>query len=177
MQHLCVGHDFALGHGREGNLPVLQQLGEEYGYQLDILQPVELEGKIVSSSLVRNALSAGDMEMVNRLLGRPFRISGTAMHGDGRGRRIGIPTANLHVWEERLIPKSGVYDCTARVNDRTWKAVTNIGYRPTFEFQPETPQVEAHLLDFEEDLYHQRIELAFFHMLRGELRLAGVQRA
>lgn len=175
MQHLCVGHDFALGHGREGNLPVLQQLGDVYGYQLDSLPPVELEGKIVSSSLIRNALSTGDLEMVNRLLGRPFQISGTVMHGDGRGRRIGIPTANLHVWEERIIPKSGVYACTARINGRTWKAVTNIGYRPTFESQPETPQVEAHLLDFEEDLYHQRIELAFFHRLRDEQRFSGIE--
>jgi len=175
MHHLCVGHDFALGHGREGNLPVLQHLGEVYGYQLDILQPVELEGKVVSSSLIRKALTAGDLEKVNRLLGRPYQISGTVIHGDGRGRRIGIPTANLHVWEERLIPKSGVYTCTAIVNGRTWKAVINIGYRPTFESQSETPQVEAHLLDFTDDLYHQRIRLSFFHRLRDEQRFSGIE--
>lgn len=175
MHRLCVGHDFALGHGREGTLPVLAALGTVYGYQLEISPPVELDNQVVSSSLIRNGLADGDLEKVNRLLGRPYQLSGTVVHGDGRGRRIGIPTANLLIWQERLIPRSGVYACIARVGDRTWMAVVNIGFRPTFEMKLEAPQVEAHLLDFTDDLYHQRIELSFIRHLREERRFPGIE--
>lgn len=174
MQHLCVGHDFALGRGREGNLQVLERLGTEYGYRLEMLPPVELQGKVVSSSLIRNGLADGDLEKVNRLLGRPYSLGGNVIHGDGRGRRIGIPTANLQIWHERVVPKPGVYACTAALNARTWMAVVNIGYRPTFETQSEAPQVEAHLLDFADDLYHQRVELSFIQRLRDEQKFPGI---
>jgi riboflavin kinase / FMN adenylyltransferase len=174
MRHLCVGHDFALGHGREGDLPTLERLGGEFGYSLEIVPPVELDGQVVSSSLVRNALSEGDLDKANTLLGRPFQLSGNVIHGDGRGRRIGVPTANLHVWEERALPRSGVYACRATVDGRDWKAVINVGFRPTFDNQPVTPQVEAHLLDFSGDLYHQRMQLAFLHRLRDERRFPSI---
>lgn len=175
MNHLCVGHDFALGHNREGNLPVLQRLGEKYGYHLEVVQPVLLDGEVVSSSRIRLALADGRLDQANALLGRPFQFSGTVIHGDGRGGRIGIPTANLHVWEERALPKSGVYACTARVNGQTWKAVINIGYRPTFATShTEWPHVEAHLIDFNGDLYHQQVRLAFFQRLRDEQRFPGI---
>ena len=175
VKHLCLGYDFALGHGREGDLPTLKRLGEEFGYSLEVVPPVESGGQVVSSSLIRNALSEGNLDVVNRLLGRPYQLSGTVIHGDGRGGRIGVPTANLMVWEERALPRPGVYACTTSVNGREWKAVTNVGFRPTFENQSLSPQVETHILDFSNDLYHQRIHLAFIQRLRDERRFPGIE--
>jgi riboflavin kinase/FMN adenylyltransferase len=175
IKHLCIGHDFALGRQREGDLPSLVRLGEDFGYSVEAIPPVELDGQVVSSSRIRTALEAGDLETANRLSGRPFRLDGKVMHGDGRGKRIGIPTANLSFWEQHVLPKPGVYACTVKLNGRSYPAVTNVGYRPTFEGQPANPQVEAHLLDFDGDLYQQQLQLAFLSRLRDEQRFQNVE--
>lgn len=175
FSHLWVGHDFALGRGREGNVPTLQKFGEELGYQLHVLEPVKAGSEVVSSSLVRKALADGDVEQAAHLLGRPYRIPGKVIHGDGRGRSLGIPTANLEIWAERAIPKAGVYVCQAQVDGKSWGAVTNIGIRPTFENQPASPRVETHLLEFDRDLYGQEISLEFISRLRDEQRFSSVQ--
>jgi riboflavin kinase/FMN adenylyltransferase len=167
---LWIGYDFALGKDREGDAPTLRRLGERFGYRVKVVDPVHIEGEIVSSSRIRKALYAGEVEQAKRLLGRAYRIGGEVIHGDGRGRRIGIPTANMRVWEHRVLPKPGVYVCRAQVNQETWGAVTNVGFRPTFEGQPPSPQVEAHLLDFDRDLYGEQIHLDFLVRLRDEKR-------
>jgi riboflavin kinase/FMN adenylyltransferase len=173
MQRLCVGHDFALGHNREGNIPTLEKLGVEFGYQLEVIGPISLSDQEVSSSQIRSALGEGDVEQAARLLGRPYKISGRVIHGDGRGSQLGIPTANLDVWPEQILPKVGVYACRARVGDRDLQAVTNVGVRPTFNAAP-SPLVETHLLDFEAHLYRQKINLAFIARLRDEQRFSGI---
>jgi riboflavin kinase/FMN adenylyltransferase len=172
---LWIGYDFALGKDRKGDAPALRRLGERFGYRVKVVDPLRIEGEIVSSSRIRKALYAGEVEQANRLLGRPYRISGEVIHGDGRGRRIGIPTANMRVWEHRVLPKPGVYVCRAQANQETWGAVTNVGFRPTFEGQPPTPQVEAHLLDFDRDLYGEQIHLDFLVRLRDEKRFPDAQ--
>lgn len=172
---LWIGYDFALGKDREGDAPTLQRLGERFGYRVKIVQPVRIDGQIVSSSRIRQAIYAGEVDQAHLLLGRPYRISGEVIHGDGRGRKIGIPTANLQVWEHRVLPKPGVYVCRAQVHQETWGAVTNVGFRPTFEGQPPTPQVEAHLLDFNRELYGEQIQLDFLVRLRDEKRFPDVQ--
>ncbi len=172
---LCVGSDFSLGRNREGNLKVLEQLGREYHYQVKTVSPIELEGRIISSSWVREALSQGDMGMVKRLLGRPYRIRGEVVHGDGRGKTLGFPTANIRVWSERAIPAPGVYVGWAEVEGTAIPAVTNVGYRPTFENQSSIQHVEAHLLDFDQDLYHRQINLSFLVRLRAEQKFAHIQ--
>jgi riboflavin kinase/FMN adenylyltransferase len=101
-------------------------------------------------------------------------VHGAVIHGDGRGRTIGIPTANLELWNERLIPKSGVYACFAQVDGEPWQAVTNIGYRPTFDGQMVQIHVETHLLDFKQDLYGREIALSFVERLRDEQRFSGI---
>jgi len=175
VEHLLVGRDFALGQDRRGNISRLQQLGQEYGYTIEVFPPVEVEGQVVSSSKIRSALRDGDVLLAARLLGRPYRIIGKVINGDGRGHKIGIPTANLEVWPERAIPKSGVYVCQATFNQQTVGAVTNVGFRPTFENQPLKPTVEAHLLDFDGDLYGEEISLDFLLRLRDEQRFPSVQ--
>jgi riboflavin kinase/FMN adenylyltransferase len=175
MTRLCVGPDFALGHGREGNIPTLQRLGEEFGFALNITEPFRLDGRVVSSSWVRSALADGDIENANRLLGRIYQLAGRVVRGDGRGRTLGIPTANLDVWIERAMPKSGVYACQAHVDGQNWGAVANIGVRPTFHSQAVYPRLEAHLLEFDRDLYDRHISVSFIARLRDEQRFSNVQ--
>lgn len=175
LSHLWVGYDFALGRGREGDVPTLRRLGKELGYQLHVIKPVQDASGYVSSSLIRKKLAEGDIQTVNQLLGRPYQIEGTIIHGDGRGRTLGIPTANLEVWPERALPKAGVYVCKGYIGSESWGALTNVGIRPTFENQPVSPHVEAHLLDFDRDLYNQSICLEFITRLRDEQRFPNVQ--
>ncbi|MCZ7551106.1 MAG: riboflavin biosynthesis protein RibF [Anaerolineae bacterium UTCFX2] len=175
FKRLCIGSDFALGHNREGDLPRLEQLGRQFGYRVQALQPVTLDGRVVSSSWVRQALSEGDVSTVQRLLSRPYQISGEVVHGDGRGKTLGIPTANLEVWRERALLKPGVYAGWAAVDGSAHPAVSNIGYRPTFDQQEEYPHVEAHIIDFDQDLYRKQVSLSFLFRLRDEQRFENIE--
>ncbi len=175
LKHLLVGPDFALGKGREGNVKRLAELGDQFGYSLEVMPPVVNGDVAISSSQIRTKLFEGDVAQAARLLGRPYRVTGTVVRGDARGKTIGIPTANLSVWAERTIPKSGVYVCKAWVGESEWGAVTNIGVRPTFEEGIVSTRVEAHLLDFDADLYGQEIKLDFIDRLRDEQRFPNFQ--
>jgi riboflavin kinase/FMN adenylyltransferase len=174
LRMLWVGYDFALGRGREGNVATLMEIGKEFGYRVQVIPPVIDNGEIVSSSNIRSTLASGDVVKAAQMLGRPYHLRGKVVSGDGRGRRIGIPTANLEVWSELTLPKSGVYTCRAWVNTQRWGAVTNVGVRPTFT-PDSSVHVEAHLLDFQEDLYGQEVCLEFISRLRDEQRFPDVQ--
>lgn len=175
MQHLLIGPDFALGRNREGNAVRLSELGKEFGYSLEIIPPVELARQPVSSSRIRAALARGDMQEASMLLGRPYHVAGQVVPGDGRGQSIGIPTANLSLWPERAIPKPGVYVTHAHVNGRLYGSVTNVGVRPTFNINSASPQVETHILNFNEIIYGQDIKVEFLDRLRDETRFPDVQ--
>lgn len=175
FEQLLIGYDFALGHNREGNAAWLQDAGQKMGFEVQEIPPVEMEGELVSSSLIRRALGEGDIEKVNRLLGRAFSLQGEVENGAGRGRTIGIPTANLAVWPERAAPGSGVYVCRAQVGSEQHSAVVNIGVRPTFE-EVDAPSVEAHILDFEGDIYGHNVRLEFFQRLRSEMRFESADK-
>jgi riboflavin kinase / FMN adenylyltransferase len=175
MKRLEVGYDFAMGKGREGNLPVLRQLGIEFGFEVKDIQPVKLDGKIVSSSYIRGLLEEGKVEEAARFLGRPYRLIGRVVSGEGRGRTIGIPTANLSLWEETLVPAPGVYVTQVHARGSVHGAVTNVGFRPTFEPAPTAPRVETLLLDYSGDLYGEYINLDFLFRLREEKRFPDVQ--
>lgn len=172
---LLVGHDFALGRGREGTVEVLRQIGRDFQYEVESFSPVSLDGEIISSSQIRRALSEGQVEKAARLLGRPYAVSGEVVPGDGRGRTIGIPTANLLIAAEKFLPASGVYVAQAHVDGQTWGAVTNLGYRPTFENQSPEPRLEAHLLDVDQYLYGKQVTLSFIARLRDEQRFSSPQ--
>jgi hypothetical protein len=144
----------------------------EMGFQVHIVPPVVVGGEVVRSTRVREALRSGDVARAARHLGRPFAVPGKVVRGSGRGKALGVPTANLSVWEQRATPAAGVYACVAEVGDRRWNAVTNIGVRPTFGDGQQAPMVEAHLLDFDGDLYGRDLRLLFVDRLRDERRFA-----
>jgi riboflavin kinase/FMN adenylyltransferase len=174
LAELWGGPDFALGYRRGGDVPFLRRLGEERGFAVRVVEPLEWEGDLVSSSRVRTALSAGDIPQATGCLGRPYRLAGAVVHGDGRGSRLGVPTANLSPPPERLIPAGGIYACLAHTERLgTHPAAANVGTRPTFDGHAMT--VEAHLLEFNGNLYDQTLALDFIARLRDEVAFPDVE--
>lgn len=175
LRHLLIGHDFALGRNREGDLPTLQRLGKEYDFAVNVVRPIVIGGKVVSSSRIRAALAdEGNVRSVRHLLGRTYRVFGAVVPGDGRGRTIGIPTANLDVPLDRILPKVGVYACQVCLAEGTYPAVANIGLRPTFTEGEVIPRLEAHLMDYTGNLYGQTVRVDFIARLRDERRFDGI---
>lgn len=175
LRELTCGRDFALGHNREGNVAYLQRVGAERGFDVNVATPVLVDGEVVSSTRIRQALRDGAVEQAARLLGRPFELAGEVVTGLQRGRTIGIPTANVSIPEELAAPAVGVYVARARLTSgETAQAVVNIGFRPTFNGADPRPTCEAHLLDFSGDLYGQVLRLSFIGRLRGERRFDGI---
>ncbi len=170
FQMLWVGENFAFGHKREGDIGFMMEISEVLDFELHVIPPVFIDGEIISSTRVREALRSGDVARVAGYLGQPFILRGVVVPGLGRGKELGIPTANLMIWEELAYPGAGVYACFSKVNGKTYKAVVNIGVRPTFNDNLETPLIEAHLLDFNGKLYEMDIELSFVQRLRKEQR-------
>jgi len=173
MRELWIGHDFALGYQREGNAEFLTRLGETHGFTVKSVEPITHDGEVISSSGIRAALKRGDVAHAARLLGRSFRFSGRVVPGDGRGRTIGIPTANINIWPEHAVPANGVYACRAWVGHLPHAAAVNIGTRPTVTDQTRRT-IEAHLLDFDKDFYGINVTLDFIEFLRGEQKFNGV---
>lgn len=175
FRQLWAGQDFAFGHERRGDRHFLEQASAERDFELCVAPPVKLDGEVVSTTRVREALRSGDVARARGYLGRPFSLTGTAVRGAGRGAQLGISTANLELWAEQAYPGHGVYACLAAVEGERWEAVANIGVRPTFEDHPQQPVVEAHLLDFpsSRQLYGQQLMLTFIDRLRDERRFDG----
>jgi len=170
---LWAGEDFALGHQRRGNRHYLEQESHSRNFQFHLVPPLLMEGEAVSSTRVREALRAGDVARAATYLGRAFQLPGVVQEGAGRGKELGIPTANLKIWEERAYPAVGVYACMAEIDGAHRQAVTNIGFRPTFEDELPGPVIEAHILDFDREMYRQEIKLEFVDRLRDEMRFSG----
>jgi len=173
FKELWCGEDFAFGHNREGNVKWLEEYGRTHGFTVHIQKPITAAQAAISSSRVRTAIADGDIPLITTMLGRPLRISGMVVEGNKRGRPIGIPTANLKVWDERAYPARGVYACKAILGDKAYNAVTNIGVRPTFDSQTAL-SIEAHILNFDQDIYGQTIALDFIARLRDEKKFNGV---
>lgn len=167
------GGNFALGYQREGDVPFLRRQGEMKGFTVETLdEPVLWDGEIVSSRRVRAALEAGALEEVTGCLGRYFCVRGPVVKGDQRGRTIGFPTANVAVWDEQLLPANGVYATYIWVRE-TWRpAATNVGVRPTVDGLKLT--VEAHILDFDDDIYGEDVRLEFVRRIRRERKFGGL---
>ncbi len=168
------GGNFALGYRREGDVPYLRRLGEEKGY---IVQQVEAmvmwQDERVSSSRIRRGLLEGDMAEVTGCLGRPYCVSGVVVHGQQMGRTLGFPTANLDHWAEQLLPSNGVYATKAWLGSTCYAAATNVGVRPTIKNGHQLT-VEAHLLDFDGDLYGRTLNLEFIDRIRPETKFSGL---
>ena len=167
-----LGHGFAFGKNRGGNIELLKSMGNELGFFADEVEEVTLRGKRISSSKIRKLLVDGKVNLARRMLGRPYGIEGAIIRGDRRGHKIGFPTANLKP-KNRVIPKYGVY-ATATLIDGVWrKGVTNVGVRPTFEGNDE-PSIESHIFDFEGDLYGDVLRVRFLHRIRDERKFGGI---
>jgi riboflavin kinase/FMN adenylyltransferase len=166
MCGLVVGPDFALGRNREGDNETLRRLGKEMGFSVTVVPPVIIEGEVVSSTAIRNALARGDMKRVQKLAGRPFRLYGCVVRGVGRGVKLGFPTTNLDIEPEHALPADGVYISQAHINDQSYLSVTNIGKRPTFGSNKRL--VEVYLIDCDSDLYGRELEIDILERLRGE---------
>jgi riboflavin kinase/FMN adenylyltransferase len=171
-----LGFDSKFGRDRGGTPDSLRLLG----FKVEVAPKVLVDGRPVSSTAIREAVELGDLPAAARMLGRPVSVFGRVVHGANLGRRIGFPTANLNL-HQGLHPPPGVYACRVHhlvsgAATRTLDGVANIGFRPTVAAEPPSkPQVEVHLLDFEGDLYGERIELEFVVRLRGEKRFAGIE--
>jgi riboflavin kinase/FMN adenylyltransferase len=166
VKEIVVGYDYSFGHRREGNIELLRKMGKDIGFEVHVVEPVRINGTLVSSTSIRNLVREGQLSEAKRLLGRDYQICGTVVKGMDRGARLlGFPTANLELIDE-LTPKKGVYAVTVIVEDSLYQGVTNIGYNPTFG--DGALSVETHLLDFSGDLRGKTIKVNFIQRLRDE---------
>jgi riboflavin kinase/FMN adenylyltransferase len=175
LQQLWIGYDFALGKDREGNAARLAELGGQLGYRVHVVEALADESGVISSTTIRKLVSTGQVAEAARLLGRPYQLGGPVMRGDGRGRKIGVPTANLAVPADKAAPPNGIYACWAWLAGQRYQAAVNIGVNPTFTPDKQTPNVEAYFLDFDADIYGQDVRLDFVARLRDELRFPSVE--
>lgn len=171
-RHVVVGHDFTFGRHRAGNVDLLRRIGQELGFEVHLVPAVEVGGIIASSTKVREFVLEGRVRGAALLLGRDFAVSGRVVRGAGRGRSIGFPTANV-LTDQELLPKPGVYAGYAFMTTEKVPAVVNIGYAPTFQGRDLT--LEAHLLDWQGDLYDTEMTVAFHVRLRDERRFPSVE--
>jgi riboflavin kinase/FMN adenylyltransferase len=176
LSHLLIGYDFALGKGREGNANRLKEIGRELNYSVEVIRALSDESGVISSTEIRKLVATGNVTEAAKLLGYNYSLSGPIVHGDGRGHRINIPTANVDYPKQKVIPSNGIYICWATVGTRNPKfmAATNIGFNPTFTPDKKIPSLEAHLLDFGRDIYGQEVKLEFVTRLRDELKFNSV---
>jgi len=173
MRGLVIGPDFALGRDREGNADTLRKLGQEMGFSVTVIPPVKINGEIVSSTAIRNALANGDMKRVVSLIGRPFSLQGRVTTGAGRGLKLGFPTANLEIDPKQTLPPEGIYATWAYIDGKAYQSVTNIGRRPTFGGNGRT--VETYILNYRGNLYGRELKIELVERLRGEKRFDTVE--
>ena len=170
---LIVGYDYSFGKNRKGNFQMLRTLGREYGFNVERLDPVIMDGAIVSSTRIRDMIKCGDVWGVRPLLGRFYVVSGRVVRGKDRGGRLlGFPTANLRI-ENELHPEKGVYAIWTEIQGEKYQGVANIGYNPTFGNKDMS--VEAHILDFDRDIYDQNIKLHYVQKIRSEKKFSGLE--
>jgi riboflavin kinase/FMN adenylyltransferase len=172
LTDLWVGPDFALGKNRRGTVDFLRTHGEKIGVQVHVVPEFRWEGVAVRSSRIRNAITLGNIEWAGVWLGRYFTLSGVIVYGDQRGRTLGFPTANISISQNRAHPADGVYAAWAEVEGRRFPSVVNIGVRPTINGDHRT--IEAHIIDFDEDIYGRCLALSFVARLRDEMKFPGL---
>ncbi len=174
MAGLIIGPDFALGRNREGNAETLVKLGPEMGFDVTVINPVLINGEVISSTAIRKALADGDVKKMIALIGRSFSLKGRVVAGDGRGKELGFPTANLEVDKGQTMPANGVYATLSYINSRVYQSVTNIGTRPTFGDNQRT--VETYIMDYSGNLYGRELKIDIMERLRGEKRFDSVEK-
>ncbi len=173
IQSVCVGRDFCFGHRRSGNLAVLKTLGNSLKFVVHGVASLSLNDQPASSTRIREAIRTGQFYLAGQMLGRPYSLCGRVIEGDRLGRTFGFPTANLDV-SHLVMPPTGVYAAHATIGASTHRAVVNLGMRPTLQSPDPRFQVEAHLLDFDANIYGRTMELTFVEKLRDERKFASI---
>jgi riboflavin kinase/FMN adenylyltransferase len=170
---VLVGYDYAFGRGREGNIGLLKSMGERLGFEVEVISPVMMDGEVVSSSRIREAIKEGDITLANKMLGREYTLCGRVIRGHGRGKSLGYPTANILLQNE-LKPKSGVYAVrvTVPAYERPLGGVANLGTNPTFG--EKSLSFEVHIFDFSSDIYGEQVKVSLVERLRDEIRFPTV---
>ncbi len=172
MRHLLMGYDHAFGRGRDGTPVHMRALAERFGFEVEFLEALQVQGEPVSSTRIRRELAAANLEQATRLLGRAYSFHGEVVHGDARGRSIGFPTANLQLEAHKVLPREGVYAVCVHVQDRVYGGMMNLGARPTFD--DPRPLPEIHLLDFQGDLYGQDLVIELVEYIRDTIRFESI---
>ena len=174
LSHLLIGYDFALGKGREGNAARLMELGRELNYSVEVVSALSDESGVISSTEIRKLISTGNINEASKLLGYRYQLGGEVIHGEGRGKTINFPTANVDYPKGKVMPPNGIYACWAHLGSQKFMAATNIGLNPTFTPERQVPSLEAYLLDFDRDIYGETMTLEFVARLRDEIRYTSV---
>jgi riboflavin kinase/FMN adenylyltransferase len=169
---ISVGYTWSFGHRREGNIHLLMEMGQEHDFAVYGVPPLKIDGQVVSSTLIREAVSNGDFARAATLLGRDYTVFGTVVEGQKLGRQLGFPTANVDVENEQL-PPLGVYAVEARVDTQWLPGVANLGRRPTVAADAD-PSLEVHLLDWSGDIYGKDMEVRFTRRLRSEMKFSSL---
>jgi riboflavin kinase / FMN adenylyltransferase len=169
VQSICVGSTFTFGHKRSGNVDLLRKLGRELHFSVHGLAAVALDGETVSSTRIRDAIRAGQLDAASQMLGRGYALAGVVVAGDAVGKKLGYPTANIDT-RGLVLPPNGVYAAHAHLGQNVHRAVLNIGVRPTLKEPTPQRRVEVHLLNFKGDIYGQELEVSFAGKLRDERR-------
>jgi riboflavin kinase/FMN adenylyltransferase len=174
LEELVIGYDHGFGKGRSGDVTTLRRLGEKSGFAVDVVDPIVTDHEPISSTRIRAAVARGDLPAASRGLGRPYALRGLVVRGDGRGRTLGFPTANLKVPStDKLLPPSGIYAVRGVLRSGTFDGALHLGPRPTF--RGSAPTIELHLMDFEGDLYGEEVRVDFIEFIRGVVPFDSVE--
>jgi riboflavin kinase/FMN adenylyltransferase len=176
VKEFIIGYDHQFGRNREGTIETVKHLGNELGFYSHVVSKQEVGEKTVSSTVIRNAIQdEGDMKLAASLLERYYILNGTVVHGDKRGKKIGFPTANIHLENsKKIVPKRGVYAVWTRVDGEYYQGMMNIGKRPTFDGTNET--LEVHIFNFDNDIYGKEIQVQFVDRIRDERSFSGIEK-
>lgn len=169
---IVVGYDYRFGYKAKGNIDLLLAYAEDLGLDVKVVAAIKKKKNIISSTRIRDEIQKGKMGLANDLLGRPFTIQGRVVHGKSLGKKMGYPTANLQPLAHYVVPKYGVYDTNVLVNGHLYKAATSVGTNPTLK--ESGLKIEAHILDFDQDIYNQEVDLQFLTFLRKEKSFKNV---
>lgn len=173
VKHICVGKDFHFGRNREGDIHTLEKFQEKYGYSLTTVSKLTDADGIISSTRIRGLMEQGKLSKVNELLGAPYFVMGTVLHGNALGRTMNMPTANILPQEDKKLLPFGVYATTVKVGKKLYNGVTNVGRKPTIgEY---AAGVETYLMDFEEDIYGKNIQVFFHEFIRTEKKFETIE--
>ena len=174
LREICVGHEWSFGKDRSGNLDLLKKLGAQFHFDVVGIPPVKVNGAVVSSTAVRQAIERGDFATAAAMLGRDYTILGTVVPGDELGKKLGYPTANLSAHSEQF-PPNGVYLAEAWIHGVLYHGVVNLGYRPTVSSGKSERVLEVYLLDFDRDIYGEDVEVRFARYLRPEQKFDSME--